>query len=168
MYLDNLKINQRRYYNNLPNSAFWGWLSTESQPQNPEFRINPENVHPWVYVHYRPASERTFKWVDSGPLLDVCWHWFDLPMQIKFTCKLTPNTCSWYMYSDSPDYHNRTDQRSYKAVYSLLRPFLYFTTKQFAQKFKIYTASPILSIWTHKKRNFIIDLSIQAHCHNII
>ena len=44
--LDNMKINQRSY-NNLPNSAFWGWLSMESQPQNPEFRINPENFHPW-------------------------------------------------------------------------------------------------------------------------
>ena len=21
----------------------------ESQPQNPEFRINPENFHPWVH-----------------------------------------------------------------------------------------------------------------------
>ena len=45
--LDNLKINQSRYYFNLPNSAFWDWLSMESQPQNPEFRINPENFHPW-------------------------------------------------------------------------------------------------------------------------
>ena len=47
MSLDNLKINQRSYYN-LPNLAFWGWLSMESQPQNPEFRINPENFHPWI------------------------------------------------------------------------------------------------------------------------
>ena len=22
----------------------------ESQPQNPEFRINPENFHPWLYI----------------------------------------------------------------------------------------------------------------------
>ena len=22
----------------------------ESQPQNPEFRINPENLHPWKHV----------------------------------------------------------------------------------------------------------------------
>ena len=42
---DELKINQRSYYN-LTNSAFWGWLSTESQPQNPEFRIDLENFHP--------------------------------------------------------------------------------------------------------------------------
>ena len=43
--LDRLKINQRSYYE-LPNSAVWGWLSVESQPQNPEFRNNPENIHP--------------------------------------------------------------------------------------------------------------------------
>ena len=36
MSLDRLKINQRSYYD-LSNSAFWGWLSVESQPQNPEF-----------------------------------------------------------------------------------------------------------------------------------
>ena len=39
------KYNLRTYYN-LPNSAFWGWLSLESQPQNPEFRNNPENLLP--------------------------------------------------------------------------------------------------------------------------
>ena len=54
MCLDNLKINQRSY-NNLPNSAFWGWLSMESQPQNPEFRINLEHYLPrilfiWTYL----------------------------------------------------------------------------------------------------------------------
>ena len=42
--LDRLKINQRSYYD-LPNSAFWGGLSVESQPENPEFRNNPENFH---------------------------------------------------------------------------------------------------------------------------
>ena len=40
-------INQRTYYN-LPNSVFWCWLSMESQPQNPEFRNNPENFHPCI------------------------------------------------------------------------------------------------------------------------
>ena len=45
MSLDRLKINQRSYYG-LLNSAFWGWLSVESQPQNPEFRNNRENFHP--------------------------------------------------------------------------------------------------------------------------
>ena len=34
-----LKINQRSYYN-LLNSAFWGWHSMESLPQNAEFRNN--------------------------------------------------------------------------------------------------------------------------------
>ena len=48
MCLDNLKIKQRCFYN-LPNSAFWGRLSMESQPQHPEFRNNPENFHPWIY-----------------------------------------------------------------------------------------------------------------------
>ena len=27
-------------------SGFWGQLSVESQPQNPEFRNNPEKFHP--------------------------------------------------------------------------------------------------------------------------
>ena len=44
---DQLYIYQKNYYI-LPNSAFWGWLSMESQPQNPEFRNNPENFHPCV------------------------------------------------------------------------------------------------------------------------
>ena len=42
---DRLKLNQKSYYY-LQNSAFWGWLSLESQPQNPEFRNNSENFHP--------------------------------------------------------------------------------------------------------------------------
>ena len=45
MCLADQKINQRIFYK-LPNSAFWGWLSMESQPQNPEFKNNPENFHP--------------------------------------------------------------------------------------------------------------------------
>ena len=44
--LDDLKINQRSLK---PNSAFLGSLSMESQPQNPEFRNNPENFHPCKY-----------------------------------------------------------------------------------------------------------------------
>ena len=49
--LDKLKLNQKSYYY-LQNSAFWGWLSMESQPHNPEFRNNPENFHPcdWCSV----------------------------------------------------------------------------------------------------------------------
>ena len=43
--LDKLKLNQKSYYN-LQNSAFWGWLSMESQPQNPEFKNNPEYFLP--------------------------------------------------------------------------------------------------------------------------
>ena len=42
---DRLYINKKTYYNS-SNSAFWGWLSMESQPQNTEFRNNPENLHP--------------------------------------------------------------------------------------------------------------------------
>ena len=45
MVLRQTKINQRSYYD-LPNSAFWGCLSVESEPQNPEFRKNPKNFHP--------------------------------------------------------------------------------------------------------------------------
>ena len=36
--LDKLKLNQKSYYY-LQNSAFWDWLSMESQPQNPELGI---------------------------------------------------------------------------------------------------------------------------------
>ena len=49
MCLDILKINQESYYN-LPNSAFTGLLSMESQPQNPEFRNNPESFHPCILL----------------------------------------------------------------------------------------------------------------------
>ena len=47
--LDKLKLNQKSYYY-LQNSAFLGWLSMESQPQNPEFRNNPENFHPCIVL----------------------------------------------------------------------------------------------------------------------
>ena len=43
--LDKLKLNHKSDYY-LQNSAFWGGLSMESQPQNPEFRNNPEKFHP--------------------------------------------------------------------------------------------------------------------------
>ena len=46
--LNRLYINRKTYYY-LPKSAFWVWLSMESQPQNPEFRNNPENLHPGSY-----------------------------------------------------------------------------------------------------------------------
>ena len=45
MCLDDLKIIKGNCYN-FPNTAFWGWLSMESQPQNPEFRINPVKLSP--------------------------------------------------------------------------------------------------------------------------
>ena len=51
--IDELKINQRSY-NNLPNSAFWGWLSMESQHQNPELRNNAETFT--KCLHYLPYS----------------------------------------------------------------------------------------------------------------
>ena len=43
--LDNLKTNQRSYCN-LPDSGFC--------LQNPEFRINPENFHPWICTQQVP------------------------------------------------------------------------------------------------------------------
>ena len=39
--------NKSEKLTNVLNSAFWGWLSVESHSQNPEFRNNPENFHPW-------------------------------------------------------------------------------------------------------------------------
>ena len=49
---------------NLSNSAFWGWLSTESQPQNPEFRNNLDNFHPC-----RPSWNASECGITSGPAL---------------------------------------------------------------------------------------------------
>ena len=49
MSFDRLKIHQRSYCE-LPNSGFWGRLSVESQPQNPEFRNNPENFHQCKFI----------------------------------------------------------------------------------------------------------------------
>ena len=54
-----LKRNVRNF-NNLLNSAFWGWLSM----QKPEFRIYPENFHPCrlkgPYLHPPPQREANF------------------------------------------------------------------------------------------------------------
>ena len=61
MCLDNLKIDQISYYN-LPNSAFWGWLSMESQPQN------PENLHPCKYI-----------WIFSYPWASITFCYFHTP-----------------------------------------------------------------------------------------
>ena len=63
MCLDNQKTNQRIYYK-LPNSAFWGLLSMESQPQNPEFRNNPEKVHP--YCRERADEQQHFQQAAGG------------------------------------------------------------------------------------------------------
>ena len=49
MCLANQKIYQRIYYE-LPNSAFLRLNQNICQPQNPEFRINPENFHQWTYT----------------------------------------------------------------------------------------------------------------------
>ena len=58
--LDYLKTSQRCYYN-LPNSAFWGWLSMESLPQNPGFRINPDMFHPWLCLGFTVAPFSMFE-----------------------------------------------------------------------------------------------------------
>ena len=70
-----MKINQRSYYN-LPNSAFGGWRSIESQPQNPEFRINPENFHPCCYKYQDNeliiwAGQIVFKQTSNGVALQL-------------------------------------------------------------------------------------------------
>ena len=45
--------NTERQLNNLTDSGFWGWLSMESQPQDPEFRNSPENFHTCL-LHMHP------------------------------------------------------------------------------------------------------------------
>ena len=71
--LDELKINQKSYYY-LLNSAFWGWLSMGSQPQNPEFRNNPENFHPCltccVVTPFCTAISLTEPW--ANPVCIIC------------------------------------------------------------------------------------------------
>ena len=73
MCLNCLKTNQGHYYN-LHNSAFWGWLSMESQPQNPELRINFENFHLCIQKAVAPYSFVSFQgWGSLCPLpLDLC------------------------------------------------------------------------------------------------
>ena len=44
----------------------------EIQPQNPEFRINPENFHPWIstiIVVLSPAASMFIQKSDFGKLL---------------------------------------------------------------------------------------------------
>ena len=58
MMMVNLKIHPRSHYNlcltSLPNSA----ISMESQPQNPELRIIPENFHPCSYYISQKANNK--------------------------------------------------------------------------------------------------------------
>ena len=82
--LDNLKTNQTSYYN-LPNFAFWGWLSMESQPQNPEFRNNPENFHPCI-MNVDEDSDKTL-W-PLAELAMLAW-----VFKRSFICKLH---MQWY------------------------------------------------------------------------
>ena len=63
--LDKLYINRKTHYI-LPNSAFWDWLSMESQLQNPEFRNNPENFHPCLLYLKSP---HVLTLVDQAPRL---------------------------------------------------------------------------------------------------
>ena len=60
--LEKLKIINERCYYNLLNSAFWGWLSIESQPQNLEFRNNPE-----TFTHANMAA------LTKGPAKQCCY-----------------------------------------------------------------------------------------------
>ena len=75
------KINQRSWYI-LLNSAFWGWLSVESHPQNPEFRNNLENFHPsrWASSWDLCTNCRDFPKPDLGPNI--------APSQLKYEQKL--------------------------------------------------------------------------------
>ena len=63
MCLDNLRTNRRSYQN----------LSMESQPQNPEFTINPENFHPWQYIEKNNATINTVKSLYNG-IFRVHWY----------------------------------------------------------------------------------------------
>ena len=83
-----LKINQRSYYD-LSNSAFWGWLSVESQPQNPEFRNNPENFHPseshW-YCYSGLLSESILQGLKTKFQAPVLLHTMSGNEAVKLSC----------------------------------------------------------------------------------
>ena len=77
---------------NQPNSAFWGWFSKEIQPQNPEFRNNPENFHPWTqvkiyWIYLRTYATKYFPyWNIFNTLHTVCFmHGLSI-YQIKRIC----------------------------------------------------------------------------------
>ena len=49
----------------------------ESQPQNPEFRNNPENFRPWVCLAEGPQSSDTGEARTRGPSVSsqALYHW---------------------------------------------------------------------------------------------
>ena len=78
--LDKRKLNQR-FHKNLPNSRFWGCLSVESQPQNLEFRNNPENFHPCIIFDQIQKINNLKHWPQNTmfctPFTHLCkqfWH----------------------------------------------------------------------------------------------
>ena len=95
MSLDRLKINQKSY--NLPNSAFWGWPSVERQPQNPEFRNNPENFHPCRHF-ISSSSIQTNAFVYINKIWQNIW---------------TPNSpCRWKLLSSADNHCKQLGSRS--------------------------------------------------------
>ena len=80
MSLDRLKIHQRSHCE-LPNSGFWGWLSVESQPQNPAFRNNSENFHPCrpiylsVWSSLPVANTGFLGWTAKAHISPSAWPW---------------------------------------------------------------------------------------------
>ena len=45
----------------------------ESQPQNPKFRINPDNFHPWIHQHGLLLEAFVTQYIQSTPfILLVC------------------------------------------------------------------------------------------------
>ena len=67
-------ISENLFYN-LPNSGFWGWLSMESQAQNPEFRNIPKNFRPCIHaqlscgarirIHQNFVNVRLHRWAGA-------------------------------------------------------------------------------------------------------
>ena len=66
---------------NVPNSAFWGWLSMESQPQNPEFRNNLGNSHPCKYAiqNYKLTLQK--KYGVQNMANSAFWGWLSMESQ---------------------------------------------------------------------------------------
>ena len=93
--IDKLKLNQRSCAN-LPNSGFWGWLSVESQPKNPEFRNNPANLPNsgfwgwlpnsgfwgWLSVESQPKNPE-FRNNPANLPNSGCWGWLSVESQPK-------------------------------------------------------------------------------------